>query len=90
VDEKFETLERGLEVCIVGSAGEVAERLAAYAEAGAGHVELKFIAHELGHVREMAARVAEVTGLARGGAGSAAPVAEEVSTPAAAGTAARQ
>jgi alkanesulfonate monooxygenase SsuD/methylene tetrahydromethanopterin reductase-like flavin-dependent oxidoreductase (luciferase family) len=63
LEGKFKTLEQGMDVCVVGSADEVVERLAAYADAGAGHLELKFIAHELSAVHDMAARLAEVANL---------------------------
>ena len=65
LEEKFKTLEHGLDMCVVGSVDEVAERLAAYADAGARHLELKFVAHELSQVHEMAAQLAEVLDLAR-------------------------
>lgn len=61
---KFETLERGMEVCIVGDVSDLLERVAAYGGAGAGHVELKFIAHTVPQLHEMMARVAEGVGLA--------------------------
>lgn len=59
LEEKFKTLEHGLDVCVVGSVDEVVEKLSAYADAGARHLELKFMAHELSQVHEMAARLAE-------------------------------
>lgn len=62
--EKFHTLEHGLEVCVAGSVDEVAERLNAYAEAGAGHLELKFIGHTLEDVQAMAADLAGALRLA--------------------------
>ncbi len=62
--EKFDTLERGLAVCVVGSVDEVLERLDAYAAAGAGHLELKFIAHTLADVQAMAHQLAEALALA--------------------------
>lgn len=68
LEGKFETLEKGLDVCIVGDADELVERVAAYREAGAGHVELKFIAHSLEQVHEMMSRVSERAGLTAAGA----------------------
>lgn len=62
--EKFQTLERGLEVCVVGSVDEVIDRLNAYAEAGAHHLELKFIGHTLEDVQAMAAELAGALALA--------------------------
>jgi alkanesulfonate monooxygenase SsuD/methylene tetrahydromethanopterin reductase-like flavin-dependent oxidoreductase (luciferase family) len=64
LEHKFASLEQGLDVCIVGSSDAVLERLAQYADAGAHHVELKFIAHDPGMVVEQAERVAEAMGLA--------------------------
>jgi alkanesulfonate monooxygenase SsuD/methylene tetrahydromethanopterin reductase-like flavin-dependent oxidoreductase (luciferase family) len=64
LEGKFESLEKGLEVCIVGDADEVHERIAAYGAAGAAHVELKFIAHSLDQVHAMMGLVAERAGLA--------------------------
>ena len=63
LEHKFETLERGLEVCIVGDADEVLERIRVYQAAGARHVELKFIAHDPAMVTDMAAQVSEAAGL---------------------------
>ena len=63
VEGKFETLEKGLEVCIVGDVNDLLEGVAAYGAAGAGHVELKFIAHSVPQLHEMIARVAEGAGL---------------------------
>ena len=63
LEEKFRTLERGLEVCIVGGPDEFLERAAAYRQAGARHLELKFIAHTPAMLAEMVARTAEVAGL---------------------------
>lgn len=63
LEGKFETLEKGMEVCIVGDANDLLERVAAYREAGAGHVELKFIAHSVPQLHEMIACVAEGAGL---------------------------
>jgi alkanesulfonate monooxygenase SsuD/methylene tetrahydromethanopterin reductase-like flavin-dependent oxidoreductase (luciferase family) len=75
LEGKFETLERGLEVCIVGDAAEALEQIAAYADAGARHLELKFIAHDPGMLAEQVARVAEAAGLSpvgvAGGSGTA-------------------
>jgi alkanesulfonate monooxygenase SsuD/methylene tetrahydromethanopterin reductase-like flavin-dependent oxidoreductase (luciferase family) len=63
IEHKFESLERGLDVCIVGSPDEALERFAAYADAGAHHLELKFIAHDPGMLAEQVERVAEAAGL---------------------------
>lgn len=63
LEGKFETLEKGMEVCIVGDINDLLERVAAYREAGAGHVELKFIAHTVTQLHEMMERVAEGAGL---------------------------
>jgi alkanesulfonate monooxygenase SsuD/methylene tetrahydromethanopterin reductase-like flavin-dependent oxidoreductase (luciferase family) len=63
LEDKFETLERGLEVCIVGDADEALERFHAYATAGAKHLELKFLAHDPSMLTEQIARVAEAAGL---------------------------
>jgi len=59
VEGKFETLEKGMEVCIIGDIDDLLERVAAYGAAGAGHVELKFIAHSVAQLHEMMGRVAE-------------------------------
>ena len=59
LEGKFETLDRGLEVCIVGDVDDLLERVAAYREAGAGHVELKFVAHSVAQLHEMMERVAQ-------------------------------
>lgn len=59
LEDKFKTLEHGLDVCVVGSVDEVVEKLSAYADVGARHLELKFMAYELSQVHEMAAQLAE-------------------------------
>ncbi|MGH2456605.1 MAG: LLM class flavin-dependent oxidoreductase, partial [Candidatus Limnocylindria bacterium] len=59
LEGKFTTLEAGLEVCIVGDVDGFLERCAAYRAAGAEHLELKFIAHDLPQLHEMMAMVAE-------------------------------
>jgi alkanesulfonate monooxygenase SsuD/methylene tetrahydromethanopterin reductase-like flavin-dependent oxidoreductase (luciferase family) len=64
VEGKFETLERALEVCMIGDVDDLLGRVAEYGAAGAGHVELKFIAHSVEQLHEMMARVAERAGLA--------------------------
>lgn len=46
----FKTIERGLEVALVGSPGDVVSRIKGYRDAGASHVELKLIAHDLASV----------------------------------------
>ncbi len=66
LEGKFETLDRGLEVCIVGDTGEFLERVAAYSNAGAHHLELKFIAHDRSMLNEMIGRVAEAAALPAG------------------------
>jgi alkanesulfonate monooxygenase SsuD/methylene tetrahydromethanopterin reductase-like flavin-dependent oxidoreductase (luciferase family) len=63
LEEKFESLERGLEVCIVGGPDDVLEQAAAYRRAGARHLELKCIAHDPTMLADMIARVAEAAGL---------------------------
>ena len=50
---KFKTLERGLDVCMVGSVDEVMDRIEQYREAGARDIELKFICHDTAQLREM-------------------------------------
>lgn len=64
LEGKFETLEKGLEVCIVGDVDDLVERVTAYRAAGAGHVELKFVAHSVAQLHEMMERVAERARLA--------------------------
>lgn len=64
LEGKFDTLERGMEVCIVGDMADFLERVSAYRAAGAGHVELKFIAHTVPQLHEMMSRVSEGAGLA--------------------------
>jgi alkanesulfonate monooxygenase SsuD/methylene tetrahydromethanopterin reductase-like flavin-dependent oxidoreductase (luciferase family) len=63
LEGKFKSLEAGLEVCIVGSTDDLIERVAAYADAGAGHIELKLIAHSVEQLHEMMERVATGAGL---------------------------
>ena len=63
LEHKFKTLEAGLDVCIVGDPDAFLARLAAYREAGAQHVELKFIAHDVAQLRDEVAMVAEAAGL---------------------------
>jgi alkanesulfonate monooxygenase SsuD/methylene tetrahydromethanopterin reductase-like flavin-dependent oxidoreductase (luciferase family) len=63
LEGKFESLEKGLDVCIVGDPDHVIDRIAAYRAAGAGHIELKFIAHSLDQVHGMMALVADRAGL---------------------------
>jgi probable F420-dependent oxidoreductase len=64
LEGKFETLDKGLDVCIVGGPDDLIEQVRGYADAGARHVELKFIAHSVEQLHEMMARVAESAGLA--------------------------
>lgn len=64
LEGKFESLDRGLEVCIVGDPGEVLEKIDAYGVAGARHVELKFIAHDPEQLLGMMTQTAEAAGLA--------------------------
>jgi alkanesulfonate monooxygenase SsuD/methylene tetrahydromethanopterin reductase-like flavin-dependent oxidoreductase (luciferase family) len=59
LEGKFETLEAGLDVCIVGDPEMFLARLGEYAVAGAQHVELKFIAHDVSQLRAMMTTVAE-------------------------------
>jgi alkanesulfonate monooxygenase SsuD/methylene tetrahydromethanopterin reductase-like flavin-dependent oxidoreductase (luciferase family) len=68
LEHKFESLEAGLDVCIVGDPETFLSRLAAYRAAGARHVELKFIAHDVSSLHEQMAMVAEAAGLIRAGA----------------------
>lgn len=58
--KKFASLERALDVCIVGSAEDVLDGINAYAAAGAAHVEVKFIGHSLGMIHDMMRNLAEV------------------------------
>jgi alkanesulfonate monooxygenase SsuD/methylene tetrahydromethanopterin reductase-like flavin-dependent oxidoreductase (luciferase family) len=71
LEGKFETLERGERVCIVGDVEEVLRRIREYANAGARHVELKFIAHDPDQLHGMMAVVADAAGF-RSGVGQAA------------------
>lgn len=64
LEGKFETLQKGLDVCIVGDVEDLRERIAAYQDAGAGHLELKFVAHSGAQLHEMMQRVAEAARLA--------------------------
>ena len=63
LEHKFKTLERGLDACIVGTADEVVEKIDRYRDAGAGHVELKFICHDVPQLRGMIELVAARAGL---------------------------
>jgi alkanesulfonate monooxygenase SsuD/methylene tetrahydromethanopterin reductase-like flavin-dependent oxidoreductase (luciferase family) len=63
LEHKFKTLEAGLDVCVVGDPDAFLARLAAYRAAGAGHVELKFIAHDVGQLHDQLAIVAAAAGL---------------------------
>lgn len=63
LEHKFKTLEGGLDACIVGSVTEVIEKIALYREAGARHVELKFICHDMTQLRGMVDLVADGAGL---------------------------
>lgn len=56
---KFKTLERGMDACIVGDVDEAMTKIARFGAAGAKNVELKFICHDMGRLREMIAMVAE-------------------------------
>lgn len=64
LEAKFETLQKGMEVCIVGDVDDMLEGVSAYHAAGAGHVELKFVAHSVSQLHEMMERTAEAAGLA--------------------------
>jgi alkanesulfonate monooxygenase SsuD/methylene tetrahydromethanopterin reductase-like flavin-dependent oxidoreductase (luciferase family) len=66
LEGKFKTLDDGLDVCIVGDRQTFVARLAEYREAGAQHVELKFIAHDVAQLHEEIAMVAEAAGLRAG------------------------
>ncbi len=63
LEGKFATVEAGLDVCIVGDTDDLLERVAAYGDAGARHVELKLIAHSVEQLHEMMERVAVGAGL---------------------------
>ena len=63
LEGKFKTLGAGLEVCLVGTTDDLLERVAAYGDAGAGHIELKLIAHSVEQLHEMMHRIAAGTGL---------------------------
>jgi alkanesulfonate monooxygenase SsuD/methylene tetrahydromethanopterin reductase-like flavin-dependent oxidoreductase (luciferase family) len=63
LEGKFKTLDAGLDVCIVGDPDGFLQRCAAYRAAGAGHLELKFIAHDVGQLHEEMAQLAEAAGL---------------------------
>lgn len=56
---KFGDLDRGLEVCIVGDPDEAAEQIDAYAAAGAAHLELKFVCHDVEDMQRQMTLVAE-------------------------------
>jgi alkanesulfonate monooxygenase SsuD/methylene tetrahydromethanopterin reductase-like flavin-dependent oxidoreductase (luciferase family) len=63
LEGKFKTLEEGLDVCIVGEPQTFLARLAAYRAAGAAHVELKFIAHDVAQLHDEMTAVSEAAGL---------------------------
>ncbi|HEX2141707.1 MAG TPA: LLM class flavin-dependent oxidoreductase [Candidatus Limnocylindria bacterium] len=63
LEGKFKTLDAGLDVCIVGDPDGFLERCAEYRAAGAGHLELKFIGHDVGQLHEEMAILAEAAGL---------------------------
>jgi alkanesulfonate monooxygenase SsuD/methylene tetrahydromethanopterin reductase-like flavin-dependent oxidoreductase (luciferase family) len=63
LEGKFKTLDDGLEVCIVGDPETFLGRLAEYRAAGAQHVELKFIAHDVSQLHEEMSVVAQTAGL---------------------------
>ena len=62
LEGKFATLEAGLDVCIVGEPEEFLLRLAAYRAAGAQHIELKFIAHDVSQLHDEMTTLAETIG----------------------------
>jgi probable F420-dependent oxidoreductase len=68
--DKFKTLERGLEVCMVGTPEEVMEKIYQYHDAGARDVELKFVCHDTEQLREMLHMVAETAGFGSAGLAS--------------------
>ena len=57
--DKFKTLEKGLDACIVGDVDEVLEKIDRYRAAGAKHAELKFICHDTAMMASMMERVAK-------------------------------
>lgn len=59
LEHKFGDFERGRDVCIVGDVDEVARRIHEYGAAGAQHIELKFIAHDVPQIHGMMELVAE-------------------------------
>ncbi len=69
LEGKFKALDAGLDVCIVGDRETFFGRLAEYAAAGAQHLELKFVAHDVAQLHEMMTAVAEHAGLAPGSRG---------------------
>jgi alkanesulfonate monooxygenase SsuD/methylene tetrahydromethanopterin reductase-like flavin-dependent oxidoreductase (luciferase family) len=50
--------DRGRDVFMIGTPDDIAEGLAAYQDAGAGHVELKFICRDVPHLLEMVDAIA--------------------------------
>ncbi len=53
LEHKFGTLERGLEVSMIGTPQEVQERIAAYAGVGVQFFEFKFVCHDTKAMLEM-------------------------------------
>lgn len=58
---KFGTVEKGLQECIVGDVEEVTERIRGYHEIGVRHFELKFIGHTIPQITGMMEQIAERT-----------------------------
>ena len=57
--DKFKTVEKGMDACIVGDIDEVLEKIDRYRAAGAKHAELKFICHDTAMMSSMMERVAK-------------------------------
>ena len=64
---KFKSLDRGMAVCLIGDANEVLRRIAEYRDAGAHHIELKFIAHDIRQLHWMIEELASARGEESGG-----------------------
>lgn len=56
----YGSVEKGVDVCLIGSAEEVFGKIERYAAAGVDHVELKFICRSRAHLIEMLERLAAV------------------------------
>jgi alkanesulfonate monooxygenase SsuD/methylene tetrahydromethanopterin reductase-like flavin-dependent oxidoreductase (luciferase family) len=51
--------DRGADVFMIGDVDDIADGIAAYSEAGAQHIELKFICRDVAHLLEMVAAIAD-------------------------------